>query len=217
MMQKCVIVGAGGHARSVASSLLRKNEFQIQHIVDIAHLPVLNKDEKVLGIPVLSSSDLLKTLEQLKIKNIFIAIGDNQKRKALYAQLKNQGYLFPNHIAITATLCQEVQLGDGNIILENTFVGPLCKIGSNNILNSGSVFEHESILGSHSHLGPNSSVAGRVTLGDLVFMGIGSATIPNLKIGNEVILGAGSTFIRNVERPGVYVGVPAQFKKDFPN
>jgi sugar O-acyltransferase (sialic acid O-acetyltransferase NeuD family) len=207
MDKTCLVIGAGGHARAVVSTLLRKKEFDILAVLDHARE---DSTESILGVKVIGAKKLLTTIKSLETKNLFLAIGDNKSRKTLFEELRSQGFDFPNHVAITSVLSQEVKLGAGNILFENTFIGPLCEIGDNNIFNNGSVFEHESRLNSHSHMGPNSTVAGRVKLGSEVFLGVGSCVIPSVNVADGTILGAGAVLTDSTFNPGVYVGMPAR-------
>ena len=54
-----------------------------------------------------------------------------------------------------------VKLGEANVFCFNSFKGPCAHLGNNNLINAGSIIEHEARIGSHSHMAPRSVLAGR--------------------------------------------------------
>lgn len=193
----CIILGCGGHARSVADIALHNGFTDLIFVDDKAE-----KDEHIFDFPVRDSYSI--SFED----NIFIAIGDNIKR--LEMSLKWCQF---NIISITS---KHIHLGQKSIISKGTFVGnyvhigPEVFIGEGCIINNGAVIEHEVQIGRFSHIGPNATVSGRSQLGENVFIGVGATVIDSIAICSNVIVGAGSTVIKNITEPGTYVGSPAR-------
>jgi len=141
-MKKCLVLGAGGHCRSLLSILLEKCncEYQLQGIVDTQ--PV-NGDESILGIKVVGSVNDLASYFNNGATALFLAIGDNRLRGQYYKKAKEIGFELPNLIAGDAYIAQTALLGDCNLICHRTHLGPMSRIGNANILNTGSILEHE--------------------------------------------------------------------------
>lgn len=208
MMKKCVVIGAGGHSRSLCSVLLASDEFDPVMVID---LEFSGEKEDILGIRVGGLLEgLCEDLNNMGIENAFVAAGDNAMRKELFMELKESKFLLPNLIAKTAIIKQEVHLGQGNVIFDNAYVGPLSRIGDNNIINTGSVVEHECVIGSHCNIGPLAVVSGRCTLENNIYMGSSCTIIDGIGICSHVTLGAGAVVVKDLKSPGIYIGIPAE-------
>lgn len=209
--QKCLILGAGGQCRVIASLLQEDNAKYLPiGIID----NVLHKNEEILSIPVLGGINLLEKYYGEGIKNIFLAVGDNFKRKVMFDSVKNAGFDCPNLISDNANISQSAELGEANIICPFVNIGPQATIENNNIINTHSTIEHEAVIHSHCHVAPMTVVSGRSILGDFVFLGAGTTVINNISIVSNTSVAAGSVVINDIESPGyLYAGVPATSKK----
>ena len=209
--QKCIILGAGGQCRVILSLLQEDNARYLPvGIID----NIIHKNEEILSIPVLGEINLLEKYYQDGIKNIFLAIGDNIKRKVMFDSVKSAGFDCPNLISDKANVSQSVELGEANIICPFVNVGPQAKIGNNNLINTHSTIEHETVIQSHCHVAPMTVVSGRTLLGDFVFLGAGTTIIDKISIVSNTSVAAGSVVINDIEGPGyIYAGAPAKIKK----
>ncbi len=213
-MNDCLIIGAGGHAKSLISCMLnQKSNWKIRSIID---LNFIGKKEQIFGIDVIGSDhNFYSFLENLKVKNIFLALGDNSHRKMIFHDLKERGYHFPNFTSSTTIIKNDVTLGEANIFLERTYVGPCTNIGSNNIFNTNSIIEHDCTIGSHTHFAPRTVVSGYSKVGDDCLISTGATIVNKVKIVSNVTLAAGSTIFKSITQPGLYAGSPATFKRDL--
>ncbi|WP_027419904.1 acetyltransferase [Crocinitomix catalasitica] len=196
-----VLIGAGGHVRPIIDAAYL-NGFKIEGIIDPSFKGI---PEKIMGIPVMGGIDTLRELSN-KIE-IFIAIGDNFKRKEMYLELKNQGYKFINIIHPTAIISKYLTLGEAIFINAGAIVNAGVKIGNASIINTGVIVDHETQIESFVHLSPGVTIAGRVQIGDETFIGIGSTVIDKIKIGANVTIGANSTIIKNIDSNLKIIGV----------
>jgi sugar O-acyltransferase (sialic acid O-acetyltransferase NeuD family) len=119
----------------------------------------------------------------------------------------------------------------GSIVHTSAFIDPSCKIGvgvfiypgcildmnvevhDNVLINVGCVIAHDTIIAEHSFLSPSVKIAGFVSIGRKVSLGISTTIIDNVRISDEVRTGGGAVVTKNLESPGLYVGIPASFKK----
>lgn len=138
-----------------------------------------------------------------------VAIGDNARRMAVFAELTNGGSTFTNIIAPDATIGLDVKLGQGNFIGRGAHIGPLASMGDNTIINTHAVVDHESTIGSHSHVAVHAVIAGRCDIGEHVFIGAAATVIDGIQICAETTIGAGAVVVKDTHAPGIYVGVPA--------
>lgn len=196
-----VIFGCGGHARSIVNVIRKTYEKKTIVLVD----ENVEMGEIILGCNTERRHDLCE-------KEAFIvAVGDNEKRKKIYFELKEKqkGHCV-SIVASSSSIGANVEIGQGTFVAENTYLGPLVKVGNNTIINTGSIIEHETVIGDHSHVAPNATVCGRTKLGNNVFCGAGSTIIDNISICDDVVIGAGAVVIGNIVESGMYVGIPAK-------
>jgi UDP-perosamine 4-acetyltransferase len=173
------------------------------------------KSEDILGLKVEGVKDALsQDLRKAGVEHLFLAIGGNREREELFLDLKNQGFVFPTFIAGTAVKKEGVVYGEGNIVFDKAYIGPLVRMGSNNILNTASIIEHECLIGDHCNIGPGSVISGRATIGNHVFVGTSATVIDKVSISSFVTLGAGAVVVKDINEPGTYIGVPARIKKE---
>lgn len=204
MEQKLIIIGCGGHARSVADTVLMNDSG-----VEITFYDVnARENEKIFadGYNVYPLNEKTKFINE----NIFIAIGDNSERK-IYVEryLKGTNTQAISIISSNSYVSKFADIETGCFIGEKAHIGPEASVGSYSIINTNAVIEHEVKIGSFCHISVNSTVCGRCSIGDKVFIGAGAVVKDYISICNDVIVGAGAVVCKNIDEPGIYVGCPA--------
>lgn len=201
MDNRIVIFGCGGHARSIVD-VIRKT-YDIKEIVLVDENVEIG--EIILGCNTKRRHDLCENDAYI------VAVGDNEKRKELYYELKEKqkGHCV-SIVASSSSIGTDVEIGKGSFVAANTYLGPVVKIGNNTIINTGSIIEHEAVIGDHSHIAPNATVCGRTRIGNNVFCGAGSTIVDKISICDDVVIGAGSVVIEDIVEAGTYVGIPAK-------
>ncbi|MDB4623055.1 acetyltransferase [bacterium] len=204
-MTSILIIGSGGHCRSVISTVATDNNYDIVGIID---LNFLGKKENILNYPVLGGLELLdKYLE--KNNSVFIAVGSNQTRRKVKNLLVKYEINYPTLIHPSSFIDSSATIGNGSFIGAHANVGPLTRIGCFSIVNTHSNIEHESVLGDFTHLAPGSVVCGRSNLGDDVFCGANSTIIERLNVARGSYFAAGTVITRTIKTPGLrYKGIP---------
>jgi sugar O-acyltransferase (sialic acid O-acetyltransferase NeuD family) len=198
LIDDLLIIGAGGHSRSVADVAIS---------LGIKNLLFWDKNakenEKIFNFTVTNDKIILEN-----IKNVIIAMGDNIERKNLFLSLKNKNLI--NLISSSSYQGYDSTFGKGNFVAHGSYIGPLVKIGDNNIINTHCIVEHESIIGNNNHISINSTIAGRCKIGNNVFIGAGSIIKDKVNICSDVIIGAGSVVIKDILEAGTYIGIPVK-------
>ena len=205
-----LIVGAGGQARVNISILQKNKNWNISGIID---LNFHNQTEEIMGFSILGGDDWIHewVSNNSKAINVSLAIGDNSLRRKWFDKLKELGCLFPNLVSESAIIDSSVKSkGEGNIFSDFSFIGPNCKVGDNNIFNTRSTIEHETVVGSHSHMAPHSLALGRSKIGSEVLIGASSVIFPNVFIPNNSTLGSNSMLTKSPTESGIFIGSPAK-------
>ncbi len=190
-----VVIGAGGHAKVVISTLAARG-LPIAAVFD-------DDDTKwgmdAQGIPV-------SRTERERGGGAIIGIGDNAQRRDVASTLK---FEWQTVVHPSAYVHPSAKLGRGTVIFAGAVVQPDVVIGDHVIVNTGATVDHDCIVGDYVHLAPGVHLAGSVRVGEGAFLGIGSVVIPGVEIGPWSTLGAGAVAIRDLAAGGVAVGVPA--------
>ncbi|OCL27624.1 hypothetical protein U472_03475 [Orenia metallireducens] len=205
-MGEVIVIGAGGHARTIGNILKLMNNIKIINFIDC-----FKKDnEKIVNKDVIQVENIITYIQNQKIQDVVLALGDNKKREYYFKELNKRGYNFLNVIHPTAIIEDNVKLGNGVVIGAGVILGAEVIIKNNTIINNGVIVDHESIIGNNVHIAPGTKIAGRVIIGNNTFIGVGSSIIDNISIGKNVIAGAGSVIIKDIEDNAKVVGVPAK-------
>src|SRR5690625_4746586 len=96
--------------------------------------------------------------------DVFIAIGDNKRRKELYGKLERLGANFPILCHPEAVIGQGVSIGAGTVIMAGSIVNPCTTIGAGCIINTGSTVDHDCLIGNFVHVSPGVHIAGSVSI-----------------------------------------------------
>lgn len=198
---KVVVLGCGGHARSVADVLLDLH-------ADVALVFVdenARTGERILGRAVHSYADLHG---QLLDHAVVPAAGDNVRRHALFTTFPDRNII--SVVSRRAYVSGFATVGRGCFIGNHAHVGPEAVVGDGAIVNTAAVVEHETVLGVGCHVGPRAVVCGRCKIGDRVFLGAGATVRDGVTIGPDIVVGAGGVVTAGLHEPGVYVGCPAR-------
>lgn len=212
-MKKLILIGAGGHAKTVID-ILKKNEE-----VDIVGLVAKDTNEigkKILSVPVIATDEQLIDLFMQGVKYALVAVGsvgDNFLREKLYNKVGKIGYTFINAFHPSAVISDYAKFGIGNVVMSGALIGPDVQIGNNVIVNTGSIIEHDSIIENHVHIAPGVKIAGGVKIKEASHIGIGAVIIQGVKIGENALIGAGTVVLNDVPDNAVVVGVPGTIKK----
>jgi sugar O-acyltransferase (sialic acid O-acetyltransferase NeuD family) len=201
MEEHVIVIGAGGHAKVVISTLLASG-IKIDKIFD-------DNPEKwgsrVFDIEVTGP---LSNINSDRTTPAITAIGDNKTRKDVvrrFARLQWKTVVHP-----TAYVHPTVHLGKGTVVFAKAVIQPDTKIGDHCIINTGSTIDHDCLIGNYVHISPGTNLAGEVQLGDGAFCGIGSKVINGIRIGKWATIGAGGVVIHDLPEDSLAVGVPAR-------
>jgi len=199
-----IIIGCGGHARSIADVILDNDiNTSLIFLDDNA-----KQNEHIMGYPVYNTENLNKTIS---ITPYIIGIGSNSERMKMYTLLENMSLesKIESVISLKSYVSKLSKIENGVYIAQGTHIGPMAYIGHSSIINTGSIIEHETHIGKFTHIAPQSIICGRCNIGDNVFVGAGSVVKDYISICDNVTIGAGSVVIKDIINPGTYVGNPA--------
>lgn len=199
------LVGAGGHAVSVASSA-REVGWQVSFLVDSRRA-----GEREADLPILSTvPDEFVSLGG----RIAVAIGDNRVRRSVATRVMERfgTKALATIVDSSASCADSAEIGVGTFVGRGAIVGALAKTGTFCIVNSGAILDHESVIGDFSALGPGATVGGRARIGSDSAVGIGATIRNSITVGDRTLVGAHSYVHADLVSGVIAWGVPAQVK-----
>jgi UDP-N-acetylbacillosamine N-acetyltransferase len=202
--KQLIVLGFGGHARSVADVAMAMGYETLVFLDEKAR-----EGEMFLDFPVLKSF----IPDDPKAWCAFPASGNGLVRQAQTELIEQQGWQLVSLVAPSATLGVGCALGEGVFVGQQAHIGPMARVGSGSIINSGAVVEHECTVGEWAHVSVNATMAGRSSLGDFSMLGAGATVIDGVSVAIQITIGAGAVVNKCIEYPGVYVGLPAKVLK----
>lgn len=181
---RLLVVGAGGHGRSVVEAAELSGQFVVVGFLDDS----LPAGETVLGLPVLgpaaSMAQHLATADQA-----IVAIANNTVREKLLQQLAAAGFKWATVVHPRAIVSPSAVLGAGSAVMAGAIVGTEARLGVSSIVNCGAVVDHHATVEDFGHLGVNASMAGGTVLGRGAWMQSGTALGYGVRVAaGEVLL-----------------------------
>ncbi len=193
-MEDLILVGYGGHAKSMADCIERQGKYRIIGYTDIK--------EHVSKYAYLGNDGVLKDFFKKGVKNAAICIGYLGKgriRQNIYSELKAIGYTLPVIIDPSAVVSETAEIGEGTFVGKLAVVNTEAKIGKMAIVNTKALIEHECVVGEFTHIAVGAVLCGTVSVGSGCFVGANSTVLQNLSIGNDSIVAAGALITENIE------------------
>lgn len=201
-----VIVGAGGHGR-VCADVAQAAGFEVVGFCDSA----MTKGQKINGITVIGAEAAdAAALGAAETPQIFVAVGDNERRLELLDQSQKLGFACAKLIHPSAILSPSCEIGEGTVVVAGAVVNANARIGRGCILNTACSLDHDNILNDGVQICPGAHAAGGVTFGARAFVGTGASIIPNISIGARAIVAAGAVVTTDVPDGMSVAGVPAK-------
>lgn len=203
-----IVIGAGGHARTLLDTLLA----QEQAVIAIASRDPSPYGLQIFHIPVLSGDDwiLQYSPQKVALLNGIGMMPGSSARFRIYEDFKMRGYTFATVIHPSAILASHAKIAEGVQIMAGAIIQTGAAVGENCIINTRVTVEHDCCIGSHAHLASGSTVAGGVVIGEAAFIGAGAVIIQGIHIGAGCTVAAGSVVIHDIPDGAAVMGVPAR-------
>ncbi len=207
-MKRILLIGGGGHCRSIIDTLKDKDYDDIG-IIDSVNV-CYN------GISVVGSDEDIVQLYKSGWKEAFVtvgSIGDVAVRKGLYNMVKEAGFAIPAIIDKTAIVSEDVLISEGVFVGKKAIINAGCKIGECAIINTGAIIEHDCRVGSFAHISTGAILCGQTEIGENSHVGAGTVIRQLIKIGRDTLIGAGSVVVKDITDGVMAYGNPCRVKK----
>jgi sugar O-acyltransferase (sialic acid O-acetyltransferase NeuD family) len=189
-VKEIIILGAGGHCKSIIDVIELEAKYQIVGIIDNE----LKIGDKVLSYEVIGRDEDLKKFRE-KYQYAIIGVGQIKTpniRIKLFELLKSLNYSLPTIISPRAYVSKYAFIDEGSVIMHDAFVNANAKIGKNCIINTKAIIEHDVIIEDNCHISTGVVINGGVTVGKNSFLGSNSVTKESIVIEENSFVKAGS-------------------------
>lgn len=189
MSEPLLLIGCGGHARSLIDVVESSGRW---HVLGLVGLPE-QVGKKLLGYSVLGSDQDLSLLRQ-QCAHALLAVGQiglPSHRQRLASELERFAFSLPAVISGRAHVSRHVQLGSGTSVGHGVIVNAGASVGDYCILNSNALIEHDAVIGDYCHISTGALVNGGAMIGEGSFIGSGAVLREGLNLPPQTVISAG--------------------------
>lgn len=209
MSKKILLIGGGGHCKSVLDSLLGTKDY--------SDIGIIEKEEslgdQILGVPIIGCDDDLPRLYQAGFTHAFVtvgSIGNPKLRIKLFSTLEKIGFELPNIIDETAVVSHHVQLEKGIFVGKNAVINAGSIISKGAIINTSTLIEHDCVIEEFVHIAPGTVLCGEVHIGTETHIGANSVIKQQIRIGPKTVIGMGSVVVHDIGSNIIAFGHPCK-------
>lgn len=209
MAKRILLIGGGGHCRSVLDAIRAAGIYEDLGIVDKHMEP----GDSCMGAPVIGKDEDLPELFREGWRDACItvgSVGDTTIRRHIYTMLCTLGFSLPVVVDPTAVLASDSELHPGVFVGKRAIVNAGSKIEDCAIINTGAIIEHECMVGAFSHISPGAVLCGQTTVGKYTHIGAGTVIRQQIKIGSNTCIGMGSTVVKDIPDNVIAYGTPCR-------
>lgn len=187
MKEKLLIVGSGGHGRSVAEAVMLSDAYEVVGFAD----DTAQLAQTVWGIPILGGTADLR-MHRSRASAAIVAIGNNIVRQRLSEALIQAGFELAIVAHPRAVISPRAVIGRGSAIMAGAIVGTEAQLGMGVIVNCGAVVDHHAQALDFAHLGVNACMAGGTVLGRGAWMQAAASLGYGVKVEDGTVLPPGT-------------------------
>lgn len=210
-MKRLTLIGTKEFSEQIITFANRTGEFEFVGYFD----DLVEKGTIINGKPVLGRvEDAIVLYNNGIFDYIFEGIGYTRfdLREYYYNMLKGK-VPFANIIMPRVTLGDNLQLGEGIYLGEDTFLCPNCVIEDNVFIHGGCTIAHDNKICKHSYLSGRIDTAGFCEIGERNFIGVRVLFADHVKTCSDVWIGIGCIVAKNINNPGKYMSPSAKLYK----
>lgn len=205
-MEKIIVLGCGGHAKSIVDIIEQQGVYEIAgFIANEESGSFTYRDYQILG-----GDALLPQIFLSGVHHAVVAVGylgNSRVRDRLYEKLKVIGFLLPAIVDPSTILAMDIKIGEGSVIGKGAVINSNAVIGSMAIINTRAIIEHDCVIEDYAHVSVGCVLCGNVLVKNHAFIGAGTNIIQGITVGENAIIGAGSTVISSVQPNSCVYGI----------
>ncbi len=194
-MKEILLVGGGGHCKSVIDVIELEGKFKIAGIIEKDRNLI---GQKVLNYEVIGCDDELENLRE-KYEYALITVGQIKTpalRIKIYEKLKSLNFKLPVIVSPLAYVSKYSKIEEGTIIMHHALVNVNAKIGKNCIINSKALIEHDVVVEDNCHISTGAIINGGTVVRKNSFFGSNAMAKEYIEIKVDSVIGGGITLLK---------------------
>lgn len=207
-MKKLIIFGNGDFARLLKYYI---DDDDTREIVCFTVNESEIKDKTFEGLPVVPFETIVEKMPPESYE-ILLGIGNvhmNDTRKRIFEECKAKGYTIASFIH-SSSKTHNLEMGEGNIILEDCLFYPFAKIGQGNLFWDHVLISHDCVIGDFNTFSGSADMAGYVKVGNNGYFGKQCLLNDGIIVGDYVLIGACAYAKKNLKDYEVVVAPRSQ-------
>ena len=188
-MKSVLLIGCGGHSRSLIEIIESAGQWKIYGLVGLPE----QFGRRVFGHAVIGCDGDLAALRE-KCQSAVLAIGQLPNpalRHRLAVALEQLRFHSPVLISPHSVVSHHAKLGSGTTVGHGAIVNGGAVVGQHCIINSRALIEHDVQIGNHCHISTGALINGGVTVGAGSFIGSGVMIRDGLNLPPSTVISAG--------------------------
>ncbi len=188
MKKKILLIGGGGHCKSVIDVIEQENKYIIMGIIDKKE--IIGQD--LLGYKVIGCDDDLEKLFE-KYKYAIITVGQiksNNLRVKLFDKVKSIGYKLPVIKSPLSYVSTYAHVDEGTVVMHHAVVNADAKIGKNCIINTKALIEHDVTIEDNCHISTGAILNGGAKVKENTFYGSNATSKEYVEIDGFIKAGS---------------------------
>lgn len=182
MSKTLLILGAGGHGRSLAEAALASKQWADVVFLD-DNWPNL---KEVMGYPVLGKVTEI-AVKALHCDGAIAAVGNNVVREQWITFINHSHIKLVSIVHPFTWVSPSAEIDAGSAVMAGAVIGAHAVLGKGVIVNAGAVVDHDAKLDDLVHLGVGVKLAGGVIVGRLAWLQAGccagyNVTVPEAEV-----------------------------------
>jgi len=183
-----ILIGGGGHCRSVIDVIELEGKYKIAGIIDKKELI----GSEVLGYKVIGCDDDLINLRE-EFCNALVTIGHiktNELRKNLFNYLVKLGFSMPSIVSPLSYVAKGASIGEGSVVMHQCLVNSNVTVGQNSIINTKALIEHDAVIEDNTHISTGVIINGGTVVKEDSFVGSGCITKEYIEVSGFIKAGS---------------------------
>lgn len=202
-MKRLTLIGTKEFSEQIITFANRTGEFEFVGYFD----DLVEKGTIINGKPVLGKvEEAIELYKQGTFDCIFEGIGYTRfdLREYYYNMLKNK-VPFANIIMPRVTIEENVILGEGLFIGEDSIIEQNTIIEDNVFIHRGCFFAHDNKICKHTYIAGRVDTAGFCEIGEKNFVGVRTLFSDDIRTCSNVWIGLGCIVVKDITSPGKYM------------